>query len=110
MDATRQRMLIVIAIAALVVFWAALHQQPTRKAAVSVTPDKSDSSGRSMPFEQCLQVIRRTASELAVAPVNIVETDILRMVRFCTVDGSVLVSCSRPDEKMVLTRSPYGCN
>jgi hypothetical protein len=70
------------------------------------------STSDSMSFEQCLQVIRQTASELGVAPINIVETNILRMVRFCTTDGSVLITCSDPDQKMVLTASPYrpGCN
>jgi hypothetical protein len=77
---------------------------------VGVSLDKPTSSSQSMPFEQCLEVIRRTASELGVAPVNIVETDILRIVRFCAVDESILVSCSRPDEKLVLTRSPYRCD
>lgn len=64
-----------------------------------------------MSFDDCLATIRATANDLRIAPVNIVETDILRIVRFCTSDGSVLVSCSRPDSVMVLTRSPHrdGC-
>lgn len=69
--------------------------------ALSVTPALAQQSQtRSMPFEDCLATIRRTAGELGVAPINIVETDILRMVRFPTTDGSVLVTCSKPDQKM----------
>jgi hypothetical protein len=66
-----------------------------------------ESTSRSMSFPACLELIRATATDLAVAPINLVETDILRMVRFNTTDGSVLVSCSALDEKVVLTRSPY---
>ena len=40
-----------------------------------------------------------------MAPVNIVETDTVRMIRIPTVDGSVLVTCSRDDQKMILTKS-----
>lgn len=63
------------------------------------------STSKSMTFEDCLKVIRSTAAELAVAPINIVETNEMRMVRFPTRDGSVLVTCSRPDRKMVMTIS-----
>ncbi len=60
---------------------------------------------RSMSFDACLQAIRGAASDLGVAPINIVETNDLRVVRFPTRDGSVLISCSRPDGKMVVTKS-----
>lgn len=71
-----------------------------------------ESSSQTMSFEACLQVIRQTASQLGVAPINVVETNILRMVRFCSDDGSVLVTCSQPDQKLVVTRSPHrqGCS
>jgi hypothetical protein len=65
-----------------------------------------ESTSQSMSFEQCLQAIRNTASRLGIAPINIVETNILRMVRFCAHDESVLVTCSQPDRKMVITTSP----
>lgn len=65
----------------------------------------AQSTARPMEFDRCLQLIRSTAGKLGVAPINIVETNDLRMVRFVTADGSVLVTCSRPDRKMVLTRS-----
>lgn len=64
-----------------------------------------ESTSKSMSFEECLQTIQRTASQLGVAPINIVETTEMRMVRFPTRDGSVLVTCSRPDRKMVMTVS-----
>lgn len=63
------------------------------------------STSKSMSFEECLQVIQRTATQLGVAPINIDETTDVRMVRFPTGDGSVLVTCSRPDRKMVMTIS-----
>jgi len=64
------------------------------------------STSKSMSFEDCLKVIRNTATDLGVAPINIVETSEARIVRFPTSDGSVLVTCSKPDRKMVMTISP----
>lgn len=64
-----------------------------------------ESVSEAMSFDDCLLVIRRTSEQLGVAPINIVETDDVRMVRYETSDGSVLVTCSRPDEKMVFTIS-----
>ncbi len=60
---------------------------------------------REMSFDACLRTIRKVASQMGIAPINIVETNILRMVRFPTVDGSVLVTCSEADRKMVITKS-----
>jgi hypothetical protein len=60
---------------------------------------------KSMSFEACLATIREVSSALETAPINIVETNILRVVRFVTADGSVLVSCSQPDNKMIVMKS-----
>lgn len=63
---------------------------------------------KSMSFEACIASIQEVATKLATAPVNIVETTILRVVRFNTNDGSgksILVTCSRPDQKMVINES-----
>jgi hypothetical protein len=58
-----------------------------------------------MSFDDCLSLIRRTATDLGVAPINIVETDLMRMGRFVASDGTVLVTCSRPDGKAIITKS-----
>ena len=63
------------------------------------------STSKSMSFSNCLKVIRNTSQQLGIAPRNIVETNDLRMVKFVTSNGEVLVTCSRPDQKMVLTIS-----
>lgn len=62
---------------------------------------------RTMQFEPCLTAIRSMADDLAIAPVNVVETNDVRIVRFNTSDGSVLVTCSRPDQKMFVVQSPH---
>jgi hypothetical protein len=63
-----------------------------------------------MSFEACVRSIQTTAAQLGMAPINIVETNILRMVRFCAADGqSVLVTCSQPDGKRAITVSPHSC-
>jgi hypothetical protein len=63
---------------------------------------------QTMSFDQCLEFIRTTASNLAMTPTNIVETNDLRMVRISTNDGSgksYLISCSRLDQKLVVNES-----
>ena len=57
---------------------------------------------KTMTFDKCLKAIRSVATDLAVAPINIIETNQLRIVRFPTNDGSgksILVTCSKPDKK-----------
>lgn len=78
---------------------ASLMLLPTRGFAV-------ESTSKTMSFEACIATIQRVAGDLGVVPINIVETGILRMVRFPTDDGSVLITCSKPDRKLVITRSP----
>jgi hypothetical protein len=78
------------------------------------TPDSSpravssypQSTSKVMAFDDCIRTIQTTSGQLGVAPRNIVETTDVRMVRFTTSDGSVLVTCSRADRKMVTTVSP----
>lgn len=60
-----------------------------------------------MSFQECLQTVRSMATDLGVAPTNIVETSELRIVRFNTTDGSVLVTCSAADGKLVAVQSPH---
>ena len=66
---------------------------------------KVQSVSQPMSFQNCLTTIRRVASDLQTAPINIVETRSMRVVRFRTVDGSILVTCSGPDRKMIVTQS-----
>ncbi|WP_323015481.1 hypothetical protein [Devosia sp.] len=64
-----------------------------------------ESQAVSMSFEACLGKIRSTAAQLGQAPINIAETNELRMVKFLTSDGSVMITCSRPDGRMIVTKS-----
>jgi len=58
-----------------------------------------------MPFDQCLATISLAAAQTGVTPVNIVETTDLRIVRFVFSDGDLLVTCSRPDQKLLMIQS-----
>lgn len=61
-----------------------------------------------MSFEDCLLTIRKVSSQLGVAPANVVETNILRIVRFTTDDGSgesILITCSGPDNLQIINKS-----
>ena len=71
----------------------------------SAATAETSSITRSMSFEACVATIQKLAGQLGAAPINIVETSDLRIVRFMTVDGSVLITCSRPDRKAIITQS-----
>lgn len=67
------------------------------------------SESRRMSFVNCLRMIRKVAGDLGIAPINIVETSGLRIVRFPVTDGSVLVTCSAADNKLVVTKTGNTC-
>lgn len=59
-------------------------------------------------FSECKSKIWNAAASIGSSPIVVVDTDIMKMVRFRTNDGSgesVLVTCSAPDRKMVITIS-----
>ncbi|MCY1305026.1 hypothetical protein D9M69_641220 [compost metagenome] len=63
-------------------------------------------------FEQCEAVKSKVITDLNVSPskiIPIINTSLMTVTRICTADGSVLISCSREDEKMIVTRSTTGC-
>ena len=73
------------------------------------------SESRSMDFDECKKIQASTLLSSVGTKTKVfstVTTDILTSIRVCTTDGSVLLSCSKPDNKMVVTKSPYqdGCD
>ncbi len=66
----------------------------------------ADTRVATMPFAECLAIIAETEQELGEKPVTLVSTNDLTTVRINASDGFVTVSCSRPDSKMTLTKSP----
>ncbi len=78
-------------------------------AAVSPASAESDNHARSMKFEDCLGVIHAAADHLGIVPVDVADTALLRIVRFPVSDGSVVVICSRADEKIVVTKTDDRC-
>lgn len=101
----------IAACVAVLLLYVSCNDTPTNPATSALSDESSlsalakQSSSKSMSFDDCLRVIQNTATQLGVAPTNIVETSEMRMVRFPSSDGSVLVTCSRPDRKMVMTVS-----
>jgi len=83
----------------------ALHL-PVLALALSVSAAAVEATSRAIPlsFNKCRGIIVYVGAQIGVAPINIVETSTTRIVRFDTDDGSVLITCSRPDQKMVITR------
>ncbi|CDF86334.1 hypothetical protein PKB_5021 [Pseudomonas knackmussii B13] len=63
-------------------------------------------------FDECQATQSKVITQLNVPPsdiVHIVNTSQMTVTRICTADGSVLISCSAPDEKIVITRSDKSC-
>lgn len=85
----------------------AAKSAPAGTVTTSVSSDGLPTMTKVMDFQTCLGAIRTMASDFGVAPVNIVETSEVRIVRFNTADGSVLVTCSAADGKMVAVQSPH---
>lgn len=72
----------------------------------------SEPSSRSidMDFQSCLATRSQVIAQLNVNPrdiIEIVNTGMLTVTRVCTSDGSVLITCSKEDRKMVVTQSPH---
>lgn len=90
---------------------------PRPRPKITTAATASNTEAQSMPFDQCVAVVDKTALQLGLgwlrAPI-IVRTTEAYIRRFCTDTGSVLITCSRPDQKMVTTKSPYdpstGCS
>lgn len=68
---------------------------------------KSQSSN--MDFSTCLQQQTEFAGAISSSGnynvIPIVDTNILSIVKFCTNDDSIIHTCSKPDNKMILTVS-----
>ncbi len=60
---------------------------------------------RPMSFEDCNQFIRKKATSTDASITRIVDTDIMTMVRLSKDSKSALITCSRPDGKLIVTRS-----
>ncbi len=68
----------------------------------------AESTSVSMSFEKCQAVQANTIAELNVPSgdiAQIVNTSVLTITKIYTADGSILISCSNPDQKMVITKS-----
>lgn len=83
--------------------------------AIAATPAfasaAAESSSVSMSFEKCQAAQANTIAQLNVPPsdiVHIVNTSAMTMTRVYVADGSVIITCSAPDNKMVITKSSEG--
>lgn len=73
---------------------------------VSLSSAGLETADRAMSFEECNREIRTIADQFGT-PINIVDSAGMRIVRFNATDGSVLVTCSAPEEKMTIVKSPH---
>ena len=74
-------------------------------AATSLSSAGLDSAERPMDFDECNRQIRAFADQFGT-PDNIVDSSIMRTVRFTASDGSVLITCDAIEAKMIIVKSP----
>lgn len=82
--------------------------EPKRQEKPKEKDDNSNVQSHSqvMDFNNCLSLQRQTAEFLQGQTVlHLVNTSELSLVKYCTVDGVILITCSKPDGKMVTTKS-----
>jgi uncharacterized lipoprotein YmbA len=59
-----------------------------------------------MPFGQCIALVDDVAETLDANPITVLRTSDVRIVRIEAADGIVILSCNRPENRMVLTKRP----
>jgi hypothetical protein len=74
-------------------------------ASVAARADSAQTRIATMPYAECLSIIAEASQEVDEEPVILISTNDEQSVRINASDGFVTVSCSRPDNKMTLTRS-----
>lgn len=92
---------------------AQVEARPAPRALPPAEPErlKLESSRRSVPFDSCVLLMTQTVLGVGGSNVRvIVSAPEMRMLRICTNDGSVLITCSRDDSTMVTTKSPHHCD
>jgi hypothetical protein len=70
----------------------------------SLAPATGDLRTERMAFADCISLIQDVSDELGVTPVNILRTQDIWLSRIDAVDGTVTVTCSRPDSRLTLKR------
>ncbi len=66
------------------------------------------SESRPATFEQCVSAREQTIASLGVSPrdiIPVINTPDMTITKLCVADGAVLITCSRADKKMTVTRS-----
>lgn len=97
-----------IAITGVILFFVAMPafyffviREPTKS-------DLSESTSQTMSFEKCTEVQNEMTGALngtQYKVLAIVDTDIAIIRKYCTNDGVIMLTCSKPDLKLVTTKS-----
>lgn len=89
-----------------------IQQEPVKKLEPKKTSQSKqsgnnvESHSQQMDFSSCISLQKQTADFLGGQTVlHLVNTSDLSVVKYCTTNGAVLITCSKPDEKMVTTKS-----
>ncbi len=58
-----------------------------------------------LPFEQCVGNIESLTIQFGIMPIKVLDLPDIKIARFITPDGFVLVTCSKADQQMSVTQS-----
>lgn len=78
----------------------------------SVSAPDASSTSTSMSFSQCTATVQSTIRSLGANWKDVhqvVSSPEMTMTKICTNDGSVTLTCSAPDSKLITTRSTHSC-
>jgi len=87
---------------------ARMREEKPKKQASNHQNTTLESQSIPMSFRECLSRKVQVIASLGVNlrdVIPLVNTNIMTMDRICTSDGSILISCSKPDKKMIVTNS-----
>lgn len=79
------------------------------------TDTSLESTSSTMDFDTCLSAQNQWANEMqsiGIKVVPITQSSVLSVMRFCTSDGTVILTCDKADNKQIITKSPHsnGCD
>lgn len=80
---------------------------------VGTSGSGANTETRSMDYLTCVSEQRAYANQFRAAGASVYDVEVgtssAKAIRICGGDGSVLVTCSSPDRKMIIHRSSYRC-
>jgi hypothetical protein len=70
----------------------------------SIRVGEAEQRTEAMAFATCIALTEEMSKEMGVAPANVLRTQDVWLTRIDAADGSVILTCSRPDNRLTLKK------